>query len=220
MLTLHEPISIKRAATIVMLVAVGAAFGTESSKVAGAIASADQDLHPHGAHLVLRSALQLAQDEVSTLGISDADVEPTRFTYVCDGKHDCDWFVSYEGRRSVWEGLAVQSSRIYVIAVDDRTGRARDASPRPPEIDRGCPVQLLSLLGRPSEAIYCFLQDWDTPGYDVYQVHRTPKAESVPKDWVGSDLMGYIAVSRRGSCSREFDLASSKVGKRLGGTCK
>jgi len=84
----------------------------------------------------------------------------------------------------------------------------------------GCPVRLLPVIGQPFKADYCFREyNWKIPGFDVYQAHQAVPPDSVPKDWTGSDLVGYVAVSRRGSCIREFDIASLKLGKRLAGVC-
>ena len=85
----------------------------------------------------------------------------------------------------------------------------------------GCPARLLSWFGPPFESYYCFREKgFKVPGFDVYQAHQSVAPGSVPKDWVGSDLAGYFAVSRRGSCVREYDIAQLELGKRLAGVCK
>jgi hypothetical protein len=66
--------------------------------------------------------------------------------------------------------------------------------------------------------LYCIPYQ-DTRRYRLLQLHEKVDPAIVPSGWFGSDLVGYYAVSKRGTCVREWDLPSEKPGRRIAGYC-
>jgi hypothetical protein len=123
----------------------GCALGADADIYSGAVATANPDLRPKGAHLTLRSVLKLAQTELSTRGISQVAYEATQFAsqvayeatqfaYACQSDKQCEWSILYIGKVSTWQGHLAQPSMIPVVNVNDRTRRAHLEGP-PPWVD-------------------------------------------------------------------------------------
>jgi hypothetical protein len=110
------------------------ALGADSEVYSGAVATANPDLRPKGAHLTLRAVLKLAQAEASTHGISQAAYEATQFAYACQSDKKCEWSILYIGKVSTWQGHRAQPSGIPIVNVNDRTRRAHLEGP-PPFVD-------------------------------------------------------------------------------------
>jgi hypothetical protein len=119
-------------AKVVLFSAIASsALGADSDSLSGAVATADPTLQPKGAHLTLRSVLQLAQAEASTHGISSASFEATQFSYGCQNDKKCEWSILYVGKKFTWQGQPAQPSMIPIVIVNDRTRRAHLLGPPP-----------------------------------------------------------------------------------------
>jgi hypothetical protein len=112
----------------------GCALGADADTYSGAVATANPDLRPKGAHRTLRSVLKLAQTELSTRGISPVAYEATQFAYACQSGKQCEWSILYIGKVSTWQGHLAQPSMIPIVNVNDRTGRTHLLGP-PPWVD-------------------------------------------------------------------------------------
>ena len=122
-------------AKLVLLSTVaGSALGADSDVFSGTVAAADRNLRPKGAHLTLRSVLQIAQREASMHGVSPAGFEATQFSFSCQKDESCEWTIRYVGKRFTWHGQLAQPSMIPIVSVNDRTRRAHLMGP-PPFVD-------------------------------------------------------------------------------------
>ena len=121
-----------RAKLVLLSTVAGSALGAGSDY--GIVAATDQNLRPKGAHLTLRSALQLAQREASMHGVSAAAFEATQFSFSCQDDKTCAWTIVYVGKAFTWHGRPAQPSMIPMVSVNDRTRRAHLLGP-PPFVD-------------------------------------------------------------------------------------
>jgi hypothetical protein len=123
-----------RAKLVLLSTVASSALGAGSDVFSGTVAATDQNLRPKGAHLTLRSVLQLAQREASIHGVSAADFEATQFSFSCKNDKSCEWTIVYVGKAFTWHGQPAQPSMIPMVSVNDRTRRAHLLEP-PPFVD-------------------------------------------------------------------------------------
>ena len=119
---------------VLLSMVAGSALGADSDVSSGPVAAADQKLRPKGAHLTLRSVLQLAQKEASRHGVSPAAFEATQFSFSCQKDESCEWTILYVGKPFTWHGQPAQPSMIQIVSVNDRNRRAHLMGP-PPFVD-------------------------------------------------------------------------------------
>jgi hypothetical protein len=123
-----------RAKLVLLSMVASSVLAVGSEVFSGIVAATDQNLRPRGAHLTLRSVLQLAQREASMHGVSPADFEATQFSFSCQNDKSCEWTIVYVGKAFTWNGQPAQPSMIPMVSVNDRTRRAHLLGP-PPFVD-------------------------------------------------------------------------------------
>src|ERR1700722_2492453 len=93
-----------RAKLVLLSMVARSPLGAGSVDCFGTVAATDQNLRPKGAHLTLRSVLQLAQREASIHGISAAAFEATQYSFSCQNDRSCEWTIVYVGKAFTWHG--------------------------------------------------------------------------------------------------------------------
>jgi len=120
-------------ASVISIIASAPVFAVAAGSeiLSGDVATADPNLRPRGAHLTLRSVLQLAQKKYSRI-VSASDFEATRFSYACQNT-TCEWSILYVGKYFTRDGETTRPSITPVFIINDRTQRVHFFPPLFPE---------------------------------------------------------------------------------------